>query len=301
VRCVLNPPGIESEYLRHLNACFEGWGDEATFEWCFERRGALPAADLMTLDEDGQVIAGSGVSYRRLRTAAGEAVGVGIMTGSWTVPAARGRGCFRRVIEESRTRAGEGGCALLCAFVTHVNASYRALMAAGAASIPTWYLHSDGGAPASPAEALQLVPHDEVPWAEIHGRAVGAADRTRFEYPDLESWMSQFVGRPHAVRALLAPPSGWALVEEAPRSDRVLLRLGSVGLGALLQRASGAGRQLFVFTADEAVAAEAAAVGLVGATGSVCILGTDEATANGGDVGKAVVATRWQIHGGDRM
>src|SRR4051812_19943519 len=118
-----NPDGIGSEYLRSLNACFPHWGDETVYNWCFERPVAGLKADQMIIRLNGSVIAGSAVSYRTIRFPHGPTALAGIMTGSWTLPEARGQGCFTRMIEESVSLAASRGCAGLLAFVTEDNPS----------------------------------------------------------------------------------------------------------------------------------------------------------------------------------
>ena len=114
----INPPDAEKT-LPYLNACFPGWGDERSFRWVYQRAMQnQPAPDYLVLKEGEAVIAGSGVNYREVLLRNGRAVTAGIMTGSWTLPEARGKGCFNRMIQESVRLTEQRGGALLLAFVT---------------------------------------------------------------------------------------------------------------------------------------------------------------------------------------
>ena len=96
------PPSEDKRYLEALQSCFGGWGGETEFDWYFRRPFAGAVADRFVIADEGEWIAGSAVSWRRLAEPDGTGRKVGIMTGSWTLPAARGRGCFAAIIEHSR-------------------------------------------------------------------------------------------------------------------------------------------------------------------------------------------------------
>ena len=166
-----------NDYLAALNECFPGWGDEAMFSWCFERIMAGHSADLLEVRDDGQLIAGSAISYRNVLLPGGEIVKAGIMTGSFTVPAARGRGLFSRMIDDSLAAIRRRESAMLLAFVTSTNGSCRRLAAAGATMVPSFYCRRAHGRVTPPV------------WTN-------AEDAARFVYTD-DEWSSQFVDRPH--------------------------------------------------------------------------------------------------------
>jgi hypothetical protein len=129
---VLNPENYKEKYLEYLNNCFPNWGDAITYDWVFERRVGQHKADIILLNnEEGEVIAGSAVTYRCVKSKNGISVDFGIMTGSWTLPEARGRGCFSQIIEESKRICFSKNVPFLTAFVTESNASYRRLKDAG--------------------------------------------------------------------------------------------------------------------------------------------------------------------------
>lgn len=127
-KVIINPENYENEYLNYLNTCFPNWGNKTTFDWIFNRKCGLKSADFLILkDDENQVIAGSAVTYRQLKLADKSVVDIGIMTGSWTLPEARGKGCFSQIIEESKIICSNNNVTYLTAFVTDVNASYRRL------------------------------------------------------------------------------------------------------------------------------------------------------------------------------
>ena len=217
----INPSAVEEEYLSGLNRSFGQWGDRDAYRWDFEREVGARPADLMVLRDHGQILAGSAVSYRTV-SLGDDRILIGIMTGSWTLPEARGRGAFSQVIVESRRLVASRGGAVLIAFVTHENASRRRLMAAGCLEIPTWYVASNHETMA-PAEAA-VVELSTAPVAQLfrdfkrwQGRGAGAS----VFYPSLEVWASQYIDRPLPVERLTAA-GRHCLIERAPVSDRVL-------------------------------------------------------------------------------
>lgn len=290
----LNPAGAASSYLAHLNTCFGGWGDEGRFRWAFERTAGAPPADLMVLREGGEVLAGSAVSYRAARLGPGAPFRVGIMTGSWTLPASRGRGCFTRIIHESVELCRKQGAALLLAFVTEDNASYRRLRDAGAVLVPTRYwVFPAPSSPTGDAGPLRAVAADA---ASLHRPHEERADSgLRFTY-DAEGWRGQFLARPSPVEALESD-AGLALVERAATTDRVLALYPSAGSGealvrALHARAQAGGRGLFAFTGNAERAAWFEPLGAAAKPGFMTVLPA---------AGGAPVVEALGLENGDRM
>lgn len=248
-----NEPALDQAYLDGLNACFGSWGDRDQFAWVFERSSGSHPPDRMAIIDDGEFLAGSGISYRLVNIPNGASMPVGIMTGSWTLPSARGRGIFTTIIEESRKRAEELGCGLLLAFVTHDNPSRRALERAGSALFPTWYAFgaAEGIEPASGAS-------EEEPPVDEYGAAREAAlgRFVRFHYPTAEAFSGQFLHRPAPVE-VRRYPSGVAILERSGDTDRVLSHRSEVSRAALLEEiasdAAGHGRRLFQLTTCEGV------------------------------------------------
>lgn len=253
----VNPPGAGEEYLRHINDCFGGWGTPAKFDWCFARQAGGPPADLIVMRLQGRMIAGSAVTYRRVLLADGTPLLAGVLTGSWTLPEARGQGCFSRAIDETLalTAAHGGGLVLGCG--TETNASARRIAAAGSALFPTVYASSGPGTPLPPAGPAPAPPADpERALAEMRDALERAqAGHVRIHYtPD--EWRAQFLERPNPVEFLALGDDGWCVVEPVGEFDRVQAlvprasdRLGAC-LGAVLRRAMERGRRTFVFSAS---------------------------------------------------
>lgn len=141
-KIVLNPAGYEAEYLEKLNECFNNWGGQREYYWGFNRQIGVHSTDFLIIkNEEEEVIAGSAVSYRKLE-GRGKSIDIGIMTGSWTLPAVRGKGCFTRMIHESKDLCKEKNVPYLTAFVTETNASCRRLQSEGSFLFPTYHLFS---------------------------------------------------------------------------------------------------------------------------------------------------------------
>jgi hypothetical protein len=214
---LLDPPDAD-RYLAGLNACFGHWGGAREWAWTFERdAGQGRASRLIATDEAGAWIAGSGVSWRE----AAHLGPVGIMTGSWTLPEARGRGCFTAFIRASSAQVAQRQGAALLAFVTETNASRRRLEASGAHMVPSAYARTT-----SP-----LLSPDPTPWLpatldaptlwQLH--ALDRADAHGFLYPTADAFAAQFLHRALPTTLLHDPTSqAWAIVEEAPDTDRLL-------------------------------------------------------------------------------
>lgn len=263
----INPPDA-IKTLEHLNVCFSGWGDGRSFEWAYKRAiHDQPASDYLVLSEGGEVVAGSGITYRQLLLPDGAAITAGIMTGSWTLPAARGRGCFTQMIEESIQLAKLRGATLLLAFVTHGNPSCRQLQKSGAAQFVTSYLASQS----CPSMSTRDFDFSEVP--TISEQMVNRWIRARrgfacFGYPSVDDWYSQFVLRP--TRSLvLAGSDGFAILEERSDTYRVLAYLKPQAdadlrfLNLLLSFAQKRGKSLSLFSTDETLAQECQAMGFL--------------------------------------
>ena len=139
---IINPKNYRQEYIAKLNACFGHWGGEVEYGWGLQRQVGKHQTDIMLIEneEDG-VIAGSAVSYRKLERKA-NSFEIGIMTGSWTLPAARRKGCFTKMIHCSRDLCKDNNVPFLTAFVTETNASSRRLETEDSFMFPTSHLFS---------------------------------------------------------------------------------------------------------------------------------------------------------------
>lgn len=139
----INPKDFEKKYLKHLNTCFPGWGDKEDYDWVFKRKVGVIDSDIIIIHNDeGEVIAGSGITYRVIKNHNEEKVYIGTMTGSWTLPKARGKGCFTQIINISREICKQKGVPYLTAFVMETNPSYRRLKNEGSSLINSFTLFS---------------------------------------------------------------------------------------------------------------------------------------------------------------
>ena len=281
----------EERYLAALNTCFGGWGDRRRFDWCFTRDGARRRPDILQLESPRGPIAGSAVTYRTVRVECGVEVVAGIMTGSWTLPDARGAGAFTRLIAASREAVAAAGGTLLLAFVTAANPSRRRLDAAGAGMVPTWYCRSAGTA-GQRDDGLRAVAAAGIAQRPIAPTAVGAC----FCYTG-DDWQGQFVGRPDDVRLVQRPGRWTALVELAPGFARLLTLDAAPGdrpaaIDALTAHARHEGRELFAFTMHADECALLRERGFVVGDGFLAV----------DVIGQAVgVPRHWHVEHGDRM
>jgi hypothetical protein len=280
INTLINPPGIEDEYLNCLNACFPGWGDRRTFDWYFHQT----PADLMIFQKEGQTAAGSAITYRRVTLPNGNSIKSGIMTGSWTLPHFRRQGFFARTIDESVRLASQRDAALLLAFVTESNPSFRGLVSAGAALVPTSYLYSTKETPpVETTEKFHRVNNDkkitQAIWEQVEQRN---QSHCRFAYADATEFEAQFLHRPTGLTQIFQTDAGcFALVEIKQNVEQLHLFLAShdpnetrlaAGLGWFLNRALTNNRQFFMFSTDERIGEAARKIGLEQKAGHLTML-----------------------------
>ena len=139
---IINPKDYRSKYIQHLNECFNGWGGIKEYKWGLERIVGDKETDIVLIEneEDG-VIAGSAVSYRKLSKEV-DVIDIGIMTGTWTLPAARRKGCFKKMIKVSKDLCRKKDVDFLTAFVTETNPSSKGMESVGSFMLPTFHLFS---------------------------------------------------------------------------------------------------------------------------------------------------------------
>jgi hypothetical protein len=301
----LNPSGGESTYLHSLNVCFPGWGTDETFRWAFRRQVGGPPTDLMMLRTEGELIAGSAVSYRQLALPDGRRELVGIMTGSWTLPAARGKGAFTRIIDASvELTRGHGG-ALLLAFVTETNASFRRLEAAGSTLFPTRYVSSPLGlAPGATAAFTERKPTI----ADFERFESSRPSGVHFAYGSAAEWAGQLVDRANRP-TLVETVAGAALVETHGDFDRIQALAAKEDaqreqvIAACLSRAHGRGKRVFLFESQPARAERwVGGLGLEAAKGFLTALPAETGAAARLLQGAAVSTLGpWSLDSGDRM
>jgi Acetyltransferase (GNAT) domain len=317
----VNPPDAR-ETLSCLNACFPGWGDERTFKWAYERSMQnQPAPDYLVIRENGKPIAGSGINYRQVLFPNGASVIGGIMTGSWTLPVARGRGCFTRFVEESIRITRERTGALLLAFVTEDNSSCRQLCRGGAATFPTSYLTlKPEQAPDSWKSGWEEV--DSIS-EKLFQRWMSAREGfVRYGYGSIGDWRSQIVDR--CLKTLLLQ-SEEAFVVLGDRADTYQLHafMGTDGqsfreiLQVVKYYCNRARKKLFLFSTDPALSEFCQTNGFVEKRGYVTAHVTDWTQLGRalqlavtktelphgivGDPASAWFLGRWQLQSGDRI
>ncbi len=303
-----NPSGIKTQYLAGLNACFHGWGGDEMYRWCFERvcDGQLP--DLLAVNDQGRIMAGSAVIYRRARVAQGAPFRVGIISGSWTLPEARERGYFTQLLEAARALAAERRAPLLLAFVTSTNASYRRLAAAGAAQWETYYFASTANTPVfNSTAAIQPIPDGSRGVTEILERLAAVhAHQTRFSY-NHDEWLGQFLERPTETEFLAVGADALAVIEKRENADRLLFFSGAedprfaIGLNALAARAARRGRTLMLFTTSRSWRNISIHAGFHCLPGYLMALTTDEDVRRARMPNDAWLDLQWDLQSGDRM
>lgn len=294
----LSPDDVdEAEFLAGLNECFPRWGGAQAFDWAFRSRFDGLCADMLVAREAGRLIAGSAVTYRRLRRGDGEEVRVAIMTGSWTLPAERQRGFFSRMISAMLDLARDRGASMLHGFGRTENASRRRIEAAGARSSPAYYCHSNGQASEAAPDLDETGPAIESIDADSR-LFESVRTGTRFVYAPAE-WRTQFVSRPGNVHCIGVPGLWAAVVETAGDFDRVHALATtdefseSKAIRRLAARAHRSGRRLFFYTTLPARLRDLEAAGFEAASGLLYMLPISHPV--------DVHITDWNFQNGDRM
>jgi GNAT superfamily N-acetyltransferase len=157
LRILVNPGDLDAEVgAAFLTRCFATRWTEAMYRWYLQRSFAGEPPDRLILMDGARAVAAVGVVYRRLRTQDGEVHRVGVATAGGTLPGARGRGYYARVLQAVVERSAARGCGALLGFVTAGNTSGRGLTRLGATAIPSAYLVSRNHSPGPQTGSLQL-------------------------------------------------------------------------------------------------------------------------------------------------
>jgi hypothetical protein len=304
---VLRDPEDADRYLSGLRDCFSEWGGKAEWRWVFDRdAGGGPGTRLVVADESGGWIAGSGISWRMV---AGLGF-VGIMTGSWTRPEARGRGCFTTLVRESSAVVAERGGLALLSFVTESNASRRRLEASGALMIPTTYGRSSAPFLGPSASLVEENPTPSVQEELVSLQARCAVDGRTFQYPAPSQILDQYLHRPTPVTVYHhLTTGGLVLLERRRDTDHLIfaaargedpLKLSSFWSG--LAAWSGAqGRKFFGFASDPAQRQAIAQSGLDEVVGFLAVNAPSaNRTMDPGPL-RNPASPVWALQSGDRM
>jgi hypothetical protein len=251
-----------------------------------------------------RAVAGCGLVYRQLRTQDGEVHRVSVVVAACTLPSARGRGCYARVLQAAADRSAVRGCAALLGFVTADNATGRGLRRLGAAAIPSAYLVSRARAPFPEAGILRLrdakVADDWPARAEARLRA--AAAPARFHYPDASAWRSQIVDRPRCVETVRIGATCRAVIEGVGDTDRLQwldgdLRERVAAIRAIVARARCRRRKFFMYSTCPHETAAARRLGLAAHPGYMMALALRAGHATVRDW----ASMSWRVQSGDRM
>jgi hypothetical protein len=303
---LLNPGAVDAQVgPAFLTLCFGTRWTEVMYRWYLGRSfgGELP--DRLILTHGGRAVAGCGVVYRQLRTQDGEMHRVGVAIAAGTLPSARGRGYYARVLQAAVERSAARGCAALLGFVTAGNTSGRGLLRLGAVAVPSAYIVSRDRTARSQTGALQLRDAkvaDDWP-ARAAARLRAAAAPAGFHYPDVGDWWSQMVDRPHGVQTLRIGASCRAVIEAVGDTDRLQWLDGDgrerlAAVRALVARARQRRRKFFMYSTCPHEAAGAGRLGLAVHPGYMLALALQ---AGGASSVRDWVNMSWRVQSGDRM
>ena len=204
---MLNPAGVEQAYLGALQGNFGGWGGPAEFNWWFKRPVGAAAADLLVLTTGGDtLVAGTAVTYRRLRMVGDRQEIAALLTGAWTASQYRRQGCFTELIERARTVAGQRGATLLLAFLSDRQPARGPVEKASTMRSDAW--HVPGGGGAGPPDPRLRRPANADLYRWFHENRVGAG----FDYPSEQLFVEQSLLNDPSTRVAEAPGGIWGIL-----------------------------------------------------------------------------------------
>jgi GNAT superfamily N-acetyltransferase len=306
LRILVNPEGLDAETgPEFLTRCFGTPWTARLYRWYLQRAFGGETPDRLILMDGARAVAGCGLVFRQLRVQDGEVYRVGIVVAACTLPSARGRGCYARVLEAAVERSAARGCVALLGFVTADNATGRGLARLGAAAIPSAYLVSRDRAGPAGGGLLKLrdakVTDDWPVRAAARARAAGAP--ACFHYPETNAWASQLLDRPHGVECLRVGASCRAVIEPVGDTDRLQWLDGdererTAAVRALAARAQARRRKFFMYSTCPHEAAAARRLGLAARCGYLMALAVQAGRA--GTV-RDWPGMSWRVQSGDRM
>ena len=219
---VINPKNYREKYIANLNACFGHWGGDAEYEWGLQRQVGKHSADIMLIEneEDG-VIAGSAVSYRQLLKKK-DRFDIGIMTGSWTLPAARRKGCFTKIINKSTELCEEKGVPYLTAFVTRSNPSSRRLETEGSFLFPSFHLFSPTIKYEGTLPEVQVVNGNDLNREHLYQAFIQKQNRFLSFFYSPEDFFGQYLDRIKET-TVLKLNNDYAVIENGVEEVKILL------------------------------------------------------------------------------
>lgn len=276
------------------------------YRWCFERTAAGPAPERMVAtDDSGDWIAGSAISYRTIRSD-GKRLLAGVMTGSWTLPAARGKGLFPAMIQQTREQVRTQGGVAVLGFAGDVSrASTRKLVDAGSRCVASANAIGEPAQVPDVGHKLRRSGVSERDCSELYVRwqkRSGAV--ASFAYDNAPSFAGQFIRRALPVEILRGDGDALILVERGPDTDRILFADEGAAprvavFKALWARAAAAGRKLYAFGvgADAELLADG---GFAVKNGFFTILPASDEPKDA-QICDALSACRWEFQSGDRI
>jgi hypothetical protein len=306
LKVLVNPGGMNADIgADFLSRCFATRWTEAMCRWYLQRAFSEETPDRLVLMDDQQVVAGCGLAYRLLRTPDAAVHRVSIVVAACTAPGERGRGCYAQVLRGAIERSAARGCTALLGFVTADNATGRGLQRLGATAIPSAYITSAGRLSGSRTSTLRLraAPVSDSWPARAGARLRSVPGAAGFHYPDVCSWRSQMLERPHVVQSLYVGSSCRALVERVGDTDRLqwldATRPERVAvIRALADYARRRRRKFFMYSTRPDDAAAASQLGLSVRPGFMMALAPEsrhESTVRGWET------LPWQVQSGDRL
>ena len=223
---IINPKDYRAKYIQHLNECFNGWGGIQEYNWSLERKVGEKKSDIILIknEEDG-VIAGSAVSYRKL-SKEGDVMDIGIMTGTWTLPAARRKGCFKKMIKISKELCRKKDVNFLTSFVTETNPSSKGMESVGSFMFPTFHLFSSEIPFEEDNAKVEAIAHNNEIYKDLFDTVQKKQSNfLNFSY-DLSEFVQQYIRRIKET-TILAINNDFAILEEGSNEIKILLLTSS--------------------------------------------------------------------------
>ena len=306
LRILVNPEGLDGETgPAFLTRCFASPWTDGMYRWYLRRPCAGEAPDRLIGVNEARAVAGCGLVYRQLRTPDGLLHRVSVVVAACTLPSARGRGFYARVLEAAVERSAARGCTALLGFVTADNATGRGLVRLGATAITSAYLVSREPVRCAQAGFLRLREarvSDDWP-SRAAARSLAAAAPATFHYPDADAWASQMVERPHRVESVRVGDTCRAVIERVGDTDRLQWLDGeererAAAIRALVARCAGPRRKFFMYSTCPHETAAAGRCGLAARPGYFMALATGAAEAA---IVRGWAGMSWRVQSGDRM
>ena len=209
----INPQNFDQIFIDNTNIAYKSELDIKDYNWRFHRKIGGFDSDIIIIEKDGEVIAGSGITYRKISINR-SIIDIAIMTSSWTLPAARKTGCFTKIIDMSRKICIGKNVPFLTAFVTEDNASYRRLKNKGSHQFASYYLFSSFKNIDTKQKLRVSLLDDHRNIEEVFYNRENMLNRySSFYYSNIEEFESQFYCRAEET-SLLKVNNDFAIIEE---------------------------------------------------------------------------------------